>query len=101
METYLAPLWISLKTVVVATAITFFLGIAAARWMAHYTGRFKSVIDGLFILPLVLPPVVTAESLTTYTDLAVPVEAILSTMISFSGVTGTSVGPQQGESTCC
>jgi len=62
-ETYLAPLWISLKTVVVATAITFFLGIAAARWMAHYTGRFKNLIDGLFILPLVLPPTVVGLGL--------------------------------------
>jgi molybdate transport system permease protein len=55
-ETYLSPLWISLRTVVVATAITFFVGIAAARWMAHYEGKFKNVIDGIFILPLVLPP---------------------------------------------
>jgi len=62
-ETYLAPLWISLKTVVVATAVTFFLGIAAARWMAHYTGRFKNLIDGLFILPLVLPPTVVGLGL--------------------------------------
>jgi molybdate transport system permease protein len=62
-ETYLAPLWISLRTVVVATAITFFLGIAAARWMAHYTGKFKNLIDGLFILPLVLPPTVVGLGL--------------------------------------
>ena len=62
-ETYLAPLWISLKTVLVATIITFFLGIAAARWMAHYTGKCKSLIDGLFILPLVLPPTVVGLGL--------------------------------------
>ncbi len=62
-ETYLAPLWISLKTVVVATAITFFLGIAAARWITRYTGRLKSLIDGLFILPLVLPPTVVGLGL--------------------------------------
>src|SRR4030042_6200551 len=62
-ETYLSPLWISLKTVVVATAITFFLGIAAAPWIARYTGRFKSLIDGLFILPLVLPPTVVGLGL--------------------------------------
>ncbi len=55
-EAYLSPLWISLRTVLVATAITFFLGIAAARWMARYNGRFKNLIDGIFILPLVLPP---------------------------------------------
>ncbi|NPV92478.1 MAG: molybdate ABC transporter permease subunit [Firmicutes bacterium] len=57
-ETYLSPIWISLKTVVTATAITFILGIAAARWMVNYRGRLKSLIDGLFILPMVLPPTV-------------------------------------------
>jgi len=62
-ETYLSPLWISLKTVVVATVVTFVLGIAAARWMAHYAGRFKNLIDGLFILPLVLPPTVVGLGL--------------------------------------
>jgi molybdate transport system permease protein len=62
-ETYLAPLWISLKTVIAATAITFFLGIAAARWMAHYTGKLKGLVDGLFILPLVLPPTVVGLGL--------------------------------------
>ncbi|MFA7217684.1 MAG: molybdate ABC transporter permease subunit [Dehalococcoidales bacterium] len=58
MTDYLEPLLVSLKTVTVTTAVTFFLGIAAARWMARYEGRFKSLIDGLFILPLVLPPTV-------------------------------------------
>jgi molybdate transport system permease protein len=53
---YLSPLWISIRTVLTATLITFFLGIAAARWMARYTGRYKSLIDGLFLLPMVLPP---------------------------------------------
>ena len=62
-ETYLSPLWISLKTVLVATAITFFLGIAVARWLAHYSGKFKNLIDGLFLLPLVLPPTVVGLGL--------------------------------------
>jgi molybdate transport system permease protein len=62
-ESYLAPLWISVKTVLVATVITFFLGIAAARWMARYSGRLKSLIDGIFILPLVLPPTVVGFGL--------------------------------------
>ncbi|NLK52555.1 MAG: molybdate ABC transporter permease subunit [Syntrophomonadaceae bacterium] len=52
------PLWISLKTALTATFITFFLGIAAARWMFNYRGKFKTLLDGLFILPLVLPPTV-------------------------------------------
>ncbi len=62
-ESYLAPLLISVKTVLTATVITFFLGIAAARWMARYRGRGKSVIDGVFILPLVLPPTVVGYGL--------------------------------------
>ena len=53
-----SPVWISLKTALTATVFTFFIGIAAARWMAGYSGRMKSIIDGLFILPLVLPPTV-------------------------------------------
>jgi molybdate transport system permease protein len=62
-ETFGSPLWISLRTVLAATVITFFLGIAAARWMARYQGRYKTLIDGLFILPLVLPPTVVGFGL--------------------------------------
>jgi len=62
-ESYLAPLWISCKTVLATTVITFFIGIAAARWMARYSGRCKSLIDGIFILPLVLPPTVVGFGL--------------------------------------
>lgn len=58
METDLSPLWISLKTAFAATVITFFIGIAAARWMAGYRGNLRGLIDGLFNLPLVLPPTV-------------------------------------------
>lgn len=62
-DSLLSPLWISLRTVLVATVITFFIGIAAARWMARYQGKFKTLIDGLFILPLVLPPTVVGYGL--------------------------------------
>ena len=62
-ESYLAPLWVSCKTVLATTVITFFIGMGAARWMARYSGRGKSLIDGIFILPLVLPPTVTGFGL--------------------------------------
>lgn len=62
-ESYLAPLLVSCKTVLTTTVITFFIGIAAARWMARYNGRCKSLIDGVFILPLVLPPTVVGFGL--------------------------------------
>ncbi len=54
----LSPLWISLKTSLLATFITFFLGIAAAYWMLGYRGKGKSLIEGIFIAPLILPPTV-------------------------------------------
>lgn len=53
-----SPLWISLKTGVVATIISFFLGLFAARRMMRQTYRSRSVLDGILTLPLVLPPTV-------------------------------------------
>lgn len=58
MELDWSPFWISLKTALTATCITFFLGIAAAKWMTDYRGRGKGIIDGILNLPLVLPPTV-------------------------------------------
>jgi molybdate transport system permease protein len=54
----ISPLWISLKTAAFATTITFFLGIVAAYWMLGYQGKWKSIIEGIFISPLILPPTV-------------------------------------------
>jgi molybdate ABC transporter permease protein len=56
--TNLTPVWISLKTATVATIITFFLGIMAARWMLGYRGKSREVIESLLTAPLVLPPTV-------------------------------------------
>jgi molybdate transport system permease protein len=53
-----SPLWISLKTGVVATAISFFLGIFAARKVIKRGPGAKSVLDGILTLPMVLPPTV-------------------------------------------
>lgn len=58
MNLDLSPLWISLKTAIVATIVTFFLGIATAWWIFNYHGKGKNLIDGLLTLPLVLPPTV-------------------------------------------
>lgn len=53
----LSPLWISLKTALLATAITCFFGLFAARRLLGLR-RFHGLIDGLFTLPMVLPPTV-------------------------------------------
>lgn len=54
----LSPLWISLKTAGLAAIATFFLGIAAAYWMLGDRRRWKSLIEAIFIAPLILPPTV-------------------------------------------
>lgn len=53
-----SPLWISIKTGIVATIISFFLGLFAARKVIKRSYRTKSVLDGILTLPLVLPPTV-------------------------------------------
>lgn len=53
-----SPLVISLKTGVVATIISFFLGIFAARKVLKAGPRLKAVLDGILTLPMVLPPTV-------------------------------------------
>lgn len=53
-----SPLWISLKTGVVATVISFFLGLWAARKVIKKNYKAKSILDGILTLPMVLPPTV-------------------------------------------
>lgn len=53
-----SPLWISLKTGIVATIISFFLGIFAAQRVMKSSKGVKAVIDGILTLPMVLPPTV-------------------------------------------
>ncbi len=59
MASNFSPLWISLKIAAIAAVLTFFLGIATAHWMLTYRGKGKSLIEGLLITPLILPPTVT------------------------------------------
>ncbi len=53
-----SPFWISLKIAGVATVVVFFLGLATAYAMLGYRGRWQSVLEGIFLAPLVLPPTV-------------------------------------------
>lgn len=54
----LSPVWISLETSVTATAITVVCGVAMAAWRANRRGAWPALLDGVFLLPLVLPPTV-------------------------------------------
>jgi molybdate transport system permease protein len=53
-----SPLFISLKTGGVATIVCFFLGVWAARGVLRLGPKARAVVDGLFTLPMVLPPTV-------------------------------------------
>lgn len=58
MPADLSPIWISLATSLAATAITFVAGISAAAWRERRIGAVFVLLDGIFLLPLVLPPTV-------------------------------------------
>ena len=73
----LSPLWISLKTALLATFITFFLGISAAYWMLGYRGKAKSLIEGIFVAPLILPPTVVGFLLLIFFGKNGPVGKLL------------------------
>ena len=52
------PLWISMKTGVVATIIAFFLGVFCARKIMKLKPGARAIMDGILTMPLVLPPTV-------------------------------------------
>lgn len=57
------PVWISLKTAIASTAITAMLGILAARWRMAKKGTLAELVDGITLVPLVLPPTVIGLAL--------------------------------------
>ena len=61
-----SPLWISLKTGAVSTVIAFFLGVFCARKIMKLKPGAKAVLDGIFTMPLVLPPTVMGFFLLMY-----------------------------------
>ena len=52
------PLWNSLRIALLSSVIVFFLGIAAAYYVAKLPKAVKGILDVLFTLPMVLPPTV-------------------------------------------
>lgn len=59
----LSPLWLSFQTAAIATTIVFITGVILARLMARHSFRGKSIIEAIFMLPLVLPPTVVGFGL--------------------------------------
>ncbi|MCD8364503.1 MAG: molybdate ABC transporter permease subunit [Clostridiales bacterium] len=72
-----SPLFISLKTGVVATIFCFFLGIFAAGKVIHAGERGKAIADGFLTLPMVLPPTVAGFFLLLLFSLKRPLGSFL------------------------
>jgi molybdate transport system permease protein len=72
-----SPLLISLKTGIVATVISFFLGIFAAKKVIGAKPKTRAVLDGLLTLPMVLPPTVAGFFLLLIFSLRRPFGAAL------------------------
>lgn len=72
-----SPLLISLKTGVVATVLSFFLGIFAARKVVRAGNRAKAIADGILTLPMVLPPTVAGFFLLLLFSLKRPLGSFL------------------------
>src|ERR1700746_1360657 len=50
------PLWLTLKLATVTTIILFVIGIPFAHWLSQNKTNFKTVIEAIVSMPLVLPP---------------------------------------------
>lgn len=72
-----SPLFISLKTGMVATVFSFFLGVFAARKAVKAAPVGRAVLDGILTLPMVLPPTVAGFFLLLLFSTRRPVGAYL------------------------
>ena len=72
-----SPLFISLKTGIVATVISFFLGIFAASKVVRAGNKAKAVADGILTLSMVLPPTVAGFFLLLLFSLKRPLGSFL------------------------
>ncbi len=62
-DIHLFPLWLSLKTAMISTLIVFLIGVSLAYIISKRNFFGKSIIEAIFLLPLVLPPTVVGFGL--------------------------------------
>jgi molybdate transport system permease protein len=54
----LQPLWLTFKLAFFTTLVLFFIGIPLANWLSHKKNIFKTIVEVIVSMPLVLPPTV-------------------------------------------
>lgn len=84
----LSPLWISLRTALIATVFAVFIGIAAAHYVVRLGKILKGIADGILTLPMILPPTVVGFFLLVFFGIHGPagqlLAAIFKTRVVFS-----------------
>ena len=50
------PLWLTLKLATVTTCILFIIAVPFANWLSQKRNNFKTIIEAIVSMPLVLPP---------------------------------------------
>lgn len=73
----ISPLKISLQVTFFSTIITFFLGIFAAHYIIRLNKTLKGILDGIFTLPMVMPPTVVGFFLLKTIGVNGPVGSML------------------------
>lgn len=81
-----SPLFISLKTGIVATIISFLLGIFVAAKVLHASPKVRAIVDGFLTLPMILPPTVAGFFLLLVFSLRRPFGAFLYDSFDFKVV---------------
>jgi molybdate transport system permease protein len=58
MSSIASPLWLSVRIAMTATLVTMLVGLPLAFYVARHRFRGRSLVEGIIMLPLVLPPTV-------------------------------------------
>ena len=67
LRAHISPIIISMKTAKIAILFTFILGLLAARWILYRKSDATRIFwDGIFTMPLVLPPTVAGFFLLVF-----------------------------------
>ncbi len=86
----LSPLWISLRTALIATVFAVVIGIVVAYYVVRLGRILKGIADGILTLPMVLPPTVVGFFLLVFFGIHGPAGqffmAVFKTRIVFSWI---------------
>ncbi|KRG11975.1 molybdate transport system permease protein [Lederbergia galactosidilyticus] len=65
-DEFWTPIWLSIKIAFIATCIVIGTGLFVGRWMARRKFKGKTLLETIFILPMVLPPTVVGFLLIVF-----------------------------------